>query len=46
MSKSVIFVVFGFLVFLFYVLLLYGLLLERYNKEVEKIFLDLGKKNE
>ncbi|UOS51979.1 energy transducer TonB [Helicobacter pylori] len=46
MSKSVIFVVSGFLAFLLYALLLYGLLLERHNKEAEKILLDLGKKNE
>lgn len=46
MSKSTIFVVSGFLAFLLYALLLYGLLLERHNKEVEKILLDLGKKNE
>ncbi|MCP3737599.1 TonB C-terminal domain-containing protein [Helicobacter pylori] len=46
MSKSAIFVVSGFLAFLLYALLLYGLLLERYNKEAEKILLDLGKKNE
>lgn len=46
MSKSAIFVVSGFLAFLLYALLLYGLLLERHNKEVEKILLDLGKKNE
>lgn len=46
MSKSAIFVVSGFLAFLLYALLLYGLLLERHNEEVEKILLDLGKKNE
>ncbi|WP_231219484.1 energy transducer TonB [Helicobacter pylori] len=46
MNKSAIFVVSGFLAFLLYVLLLYGLLLERHNEEVEKILLDLGKKNE
>lgn len=46
MSKSAIFVVSGFLAFLLYALLLCGLLLERYNKEAEKILLDLGKKNE
>ncbi|GAA7112434.1 hypothetical protein HpCHN43_13130 [Helicobacter pylori] len=46
MSKSVIFVVSGFLAFLLYALLLYGLLLEKHNKEAEKILLDLGKKNE
>ncbi|QQW82505.1 energy transducer TonB [Helicobacter pylori] len=46
MSKSVIFVVSGFLAFLLYALLLYGLLLERHNEEAEKILLDLGKKNE
>ncbi|WQZ64201.1 TonB C-terminal domain-containing protein [Helicobacter pylori] len=46
MSKSAIFVVSGFLAFLLYALLLYGLLLEKHNKEAEKIFLDLGKKNE
>ncbi|GAA7540576.1 hypothetical protein JP0016_12240 [Helicobacter pylori] len=46
MSKSAIFVVSGFLAFLLYALLLCGLLLERHNKEVEKILLDLGKKNE
>ncbi len=46
MSKSAIFVISGFLAFLLYALLLYGLLLERHNEEVEKILLDLGKKNE
>ncbi|GAA9132588.1 hypothetical protein Taitung69_13810 [Helicobacter pylori] len=46
MSKSAIFVISGFLAFLLYALLLCGLLLERHNEEVEKILLDLGKKNE
>ncbi|MGL2466250.1 energy transducer TonB [Helicobacter pylori] len=46
MSKSVIFVLSGFLAFLLYALLLYGLLLERHNKEAEKILLDLNKKDE
>ncbi|EMH39165.1 hypothetical protein HMPREF1427_00269 [Helicobacter pylori GAM83Bi] len=46
MSKSAIFVLSGFLAFLLYALLLYGLLLERHNKEAEKIFLDLNKKDE
>ncbi|MUU20793.1 energy transducer TonB [Helicobacter pylori] len=46
MSKSVIFVLSGFLAFLLYALLLYGLLLERHNKEAEKILLGLNKKDE
>ncbi|WP_033755245.1 energy transducer TonB [Helicobacter pylori] len=46
MSKNALLVLSGFLAFLLYALLLYGLLLERHNEEVEKILLDLSKKDE